>query len=440
MAKGNARRLNELKIECDLLGLQPIPTRNRVSKETGERYLDFSKEDYIKALQSYYIEQYKQQGIYHKSLEWILKIDSPMLALQIKNKDQDTQDEIWNNSEKWLAEEKIDGSRQLLCWFKDDNCLDAYSRNTSVSDFLPINYGLKLYDNVNTHDLLNIPDFIIDGELVLKNSEIVKDNSVDIVADTQLNMVSAILSADYELSKQFQKLNPIKLIAFDILMYDGKDLTNLPLRERKKYLQLAFDKIKDLIDIELVANSNGLSTRDFYNQIVSVGGEGLVVKDLDSLYDTKGKRAGEWVKIKRSVTGSLLEQNYGDTFDCFVIGFNKGAKNTRNDGMVASLEFGIYLLDENNQIILDDRGVPYIHHVATVGGLTDELKQAITVKDFNGDVQLRPDVYGAVGVIDGQDLSDKNLRLAHARLIQWRNDKSAQQCQIRKDFLERLVL
>ena len=71
MAKGNARRLNELKIECDLLGLQPIPTRSRVSKETGERYLDFSKEDYIKALQSYYIEQYKQQGIYHKSLEWI---------------------------------------------------------------------------------------------------------------------------------------------------------------------------------------------------------------------------------------------------------------------------------------------------------------------------------------------------------------------------------
>ena len=440
MAKGSTRKLSELKLECDLLGLHPIPTRNRVNKETGERYLDYSKDDYVQALQSHFIEKYKEQGIYHKSLDWVLKIDSPMLALQIKNKSEEEQSDIWNNQEKWLAEEKIDGSRQVLCWFKEDRCLDAYSRNTSVFDFLPINYGQKLYDTVDVSKLFNIPDFIIDGELVLKNNEIVKDNSVDIIADTQLNMVSAILSADYNLSKQFQKLNPIKLIAFDILMYDGKDLTSLPLRERKKYLQLVFNNIKDLIDIELVANSNGLSTRDFYNQIVSVGGEGLVVKDLDSLYDIKGKRAGEWVKIKRSVTGSLLEQNYGDTFDCFVIGFNKGAKNTRNDGMVASLEFGIYLLDENNQIILDDRGVPYIHHVATVGGLTDELKQAITVKDFNGDVQLRPDVYGAVGVIDGQDLSDKNLRLAHARLIQWRNDKSAQQCQIRKDFLERLVL
>ena len=440
MAKGSTRKLSELKLECDLLGLHPIPTRNRVNKETGERYLDYSKDDYVQALQSHFIEKYKEQGMYHKSLDWVLKIDSPMLALQIKNKSEEEQNDIWNNQEKWLAEEKIDGGRQVLCWFKEDRCLDAYSRNTSVFDFLPINYGQKLYDTVDVSKLFNIPDFIIDGELVLKNNEIVKDNSVDIIADTQLNMVSAILSADYNLSKQFQKLNPIKLIAFDILMYDGKDLTSLPLRERKKYLQLVFNNIKDLIDIELVANSNGLSTRDFYNQIVSVGGEGLVVKDLDSLYDIRGKRAGEWVKIKRSVTGSLLEQNYGDTFDCFVIGFNEGQKGTKNEGLVGSLNFGIYLLDENNKVILDERGIPQIHHICTVGGLPDKLREAITVKDFNGNVQLRPDIYAKVATVDGQDVSDKNMRLAHARLIQWRVDKSADQCTIRKDFLERLVL
>lgn len=442
MAKESSRKLSELKLECDLLQLNPVPTKNRVNKETGERYLDFSKDDYITALQSYYISKYKNEGIFHKSLKWILQIDSPMLALQIKNKSKEEQNDIWNNQDKWLAEEKIDGSRQLLCWFKEDNCLDAYSRNTSVNDFLPINYGQKLYDDVNINNFLlqNIPNFIIDGELVLKNNEIIKDESLNIAADTQLNMISAILSADYDLSKQFQKLNPVKLIVFDILMYDNKDLTKLPLRERKKYLDLVFNKIKDFINIEPVANSHGLSTKDFYNQIVSIGGEGLVVKDLDSLYDTKGRRAGEWVKIKRSVTGSLLEQKYGDTFDCFVIGFNEGQKGTKNEGLIGSLNFGVYLLDTNNNLILDNNGNPYIHWVATVGGLTDELRQAITVKDFNGNVQLRPDVYGAIGVIDGQDISDKNLRLSHARLLQWRTDKSIQQCVIRKDFLERLVL
>ena len=442
MAKGSTRKLSELKLECDLLGLTPKPSRNRVSKETGERYLDFCKDDYINALQSYYIEKYKEQGIYHKSLDYVLKLDSPMLALQIKNKSDKEQDEIWNNQEKWIAEEKIDGSRQLLCHFKEDGCLDAYSRNISVTDFLPINYGPKLYDKLKqgVFSLTGIPDFVLDGELVLKNNEIIKDNSIDIVADTQLNMVSAILSADYELSKQFQKLNPIKLIVFDILMYDGVDLTQRPLRDRKKFLEIAFNAIKDIIDIEMVPSSNGLSTREFYNQVVSVGGEGVVVKNLDSLYDTKGRRAGEWVKIKRSVTGSLLEENYGDTFDCFVIGFNEGEKGTKNEGLVGSLNFGIYLLDDDNNIITDENGTPYIHHVATVGGLTDELRQAISTRDFNNNVQLRPDIYGAIGVIDGQDISDKNLRLTHARLVHWRTDKSAQQCTIKKAFLERLVL
>jgi len=141
MAKESSRKLSELKLECDLLQLNPVPTKNRVNKETGERYLDFSKDDYITALQSYYISKYKNEGIFHKSLEWILQIDSPMLALQIKNKSKEEQNDIWNNQDKWLAEEKIDGSRQLLCWFKEDGCLDAYSRNTSVTDFLPINYG-----------------------------------------------------------------------------------------------------------------------------------------------------------------------------------------------------------------------------------------------------------------------------------------------------------
>ena len=64
MAKGSTRKLSELKLECDLLGLCPIPTRNRVNKETGERYLDYSKDDYVQALQSYYIEKYKEQGMY----------------------------------------------------------------------------------------------------------------------------------------------------------------------------------------------------------------------------------------------------------------------------------------------------------------------------------------------------------------------------------------
>ena len=238
-------KLSELKIKCDVLNLSPTPTRNRVNKETGERYLDFSSKDYMKSLQEYYVNERIKNNTYHKSLDYMLykiNMNSPMLALQIKNMPKDVQNDIWNNQNKWLAEEKIDGCRLNLCWFKEDNAIDAYSRNTSVLDFLPINYGEKLYDDIDISLLKDSPDFIIDGELVLKD-KVVNKGDGEVIADTQLNLVSAILSADYELSKSYQSLNPIKLVAFDIIMFDGKDLTKLPLRERKKYLQIAYNSM-----------------------------------------------------------------------------------------------------------------------------------------------------------------------------------------------------
>ena len=438
MAKGSSLKLSELKLKCLALDLNPTPTRNRVNKDTGERYKDFSKDDYMKALQEYYISKYKLDGTYHHSLDWILKMDSPMLALQIKNLPKETQDEIWNNDDNWIAEEKIDGCRLNLCWLHSDRCLDAFSRNTSVHDFLPINYGKKLYDNVNTSLLEGFPDFIIDGELVLMSKNINKGDG-SIVADTQLNMVSAILSADYELSKEYQYYNPIKLVAFDIMMYDDNDLTGLPLRDRRKYLELVYDKLKSMIHIELVPNGKGLTTKQFYEQVVSVGGEGLVVKNLNSLYDIKGKRAGEWVKIKRTVTGSLVEAKLGDTLDAFVIGFTRG--NGKNRNLVGSITFGVYLLDKDNNVLLDNSGAPIIHVIAQVGGLDDALRENITVYDpVNDIVQLRSDVYGMVAVVSGQDISSKQMRIVHPVLKYWRNDKTPEQCSIREDFLEKLVL
>ena len=415
MTKVSIKKIEDLKLECELLELNPIPTKNRKNKKTGEYYLDYTKEDLINALQSYYIDKYKEQGLYSKSLEYILKIDSPMLALPIKSKES-------LDNKKWIVEEKINGIRQLLCWFKEDKKLNSYSRELSDSNYLPINYGQNLYNNINIP--LSIPNFVIDGELVLNK----QDND-------SLYLLKDILYSDQKTSKELQINNKVTFIVFDILMYDNQDLTSLPLVDRKKYLDLIYNDLKNLINIEMINNGNGLSINDFYNQIISLGGEGIILKDSNSLYDIKGKRSGEWLKIKRSNTNSLLEKRYGDTFDCFVIGFNKDISNN----YIESLNFGIYLLDKNNNIILNDRGVPYIHFIATVNNLPEELKRAITVRDFNNNIQLRYDIYGAIGVIDGQSIT-KDFKLNNAKLIQWRTDKSVQQCNIRKDFLERLIV
>ena len=79
-------KLADLKKTCEVLHLHPIPTKNAINKETGEREKVLSIADCTKAIQEFYIEQRKQNGTYRKSIELILAMDSPMLALLLKHK------------------------------------------------------------------------------------------------------------------------------------------------------------------------------------------------------------------------------------------------------------------------------------------------------------------------------------------------------------------
>lgn len=434
-------KLADLKKTCEVLHLHPVPTKNAINKETGEREKVLSIADCTKAIQDFYIEQRKQNGTYRKSIELILDMDSPMLALLIKHKKQEDQDAIWNDeNQDWLFQEKIDGCRAILC-YDPKTGFDMYSRNLSTTDQLPINYGEKILWPTLDLSQLTFP-FVLDCEIVPKNKEIDKSGDFVPVADTQLNLISSILSLNEEDSKKVQELNPVKFMAFDVLYINDMPQFDKTLRERRSmlktllpYLIKAGVPVEEPMTLEL-----GQSKLNFYNTIINSGGEGVVVKDLNSKYDITGRRAGEWVKIKRSVSQAMSAEGLGDTVDAFVIGFEEGTPGTSNEGLVSSLKFGVELLDSSNEPILDQSGDPVVHHIATVGGLTQELKEAITDRDIFGNVALKQEMYGKVASIDGQDLSSRNLRFAHAVLVNWRADRSANTCKLRKDILEKLVL
>ena len=433
-------KLADLKKTCEVLHLHPIPTKNAINKETGEREKVLSIADCTKAIQQFYLEQRKQNGTYRKSIEHILAME-PMLALLIKHKKKEDQDAIWKDDDpNWLWEEKLDGCRAILC-YDPETGFDMYSRNLSVTDQLPINYGEKiLWPNIDTSQL-TFP-FMLDCEILPKNKEIDKSGDFVPVADTQLNLISSILSLNTEDSRRVQELNPVKFVAFDMLYYGEQPLFDEPLYKRKQMLKtmMKFLKVAGVPIEEPMTLEMGHSKQDFYNMIMNAGGEGVVVKDLNSKYDISGRRAGEWVKIKRSVSQAMSAEGLGDTVDAFVIGFEEGTPGTANEGLVASLKFGVELLDPMNEPILDPSGDPVVHHIATVGGLTQELKEAISTKDIFGNVALKQEIYGKVASIDGQDLSSRNLRFAHAVLVAWRADRSANTCKLRKDILEKLVL
>lgn len=452
-----AERDDLLKI-CESLNLNPEKSKNRVNKETGEKYKESTIKDCRKAIQNYYIEKYRQEGTLSPFILKIMKLDSPMLALQIKDKKLDKiRDLIWEDNNNWIFQEKIDGARCIVCY--DINYgWDFYSRNPSVIDQLPTSYRTKLIVPPLNNDILmryGINNFIIDTELVPLNKKInTMQDGTELVADTQLNLVTSILGSLDDLSHKMQETNPIKFMAFDVLEInntwfadsinpDTGDLIKGPsLKNRYSELLKLYSIIKaaGLNDRINLVSSTMSNKHQFYDTILSMGGEGVVAKDLTSSYDIKGKRAGEWVKCKRSISQSIMMEKIGDTIDAFITGFKEGNVGTSNEGLIGALEFSVYLTNDENDYLYDEEGNPILHHIATVSGIPQELREAISSKDEYGNIKLRQDMYGKVATIDGQDISSKNMRFAHAVLKGWRPDRDAMSCKMQKSFLERMIL
>lgn len=433
-------KLADLIQMCKDLGLEPTPTKNKVLPD-GTRTKTLSMKDCEKAIQEYYINERKMNGTYDQSIEFMLGMDSPMLALLFKHLDEDTQKAIWaDNNTDWIFEEKIDGNRMLIIYDAPTKRFHFYSRNLSMVDLLPMDYADKIVvPQLNTTITDRLQSFVLDCEVVPVNGSVTDER---VYASNQLNVVSSILQYLPEESHRIQETNPLKFVAFDCLMFDGQNLFDRPLRERKDYLS----KLVQLLQlagfrVELVkAKPENMTKKDFYYSIIDEGGEGVVTKNLNDTYDILGKRDGRWVKLKRSVQETMNRMMGDDSFDAFLSGFTLGNKGTKNEHKIGALIFSVYLTDDNNDYLLDETGNPIIHEVAQISGITDELRDILTQYDDDDNVVMNPRFYNQVASINGQDISSRELKLMHATFLCWRLDRSCETCKVKKSVLESMVM
>jgi len=93
--------------------------------------------------------------------------------------------------------------------------------------------------------------------------------------------------------------------AFDILYLNGRDLRNLPLSERRRYLV-------EVVPAEYLAEGRdcpgAVELMGFYQEALSRGMEGIMVKGLNSAYEL-GQRTHTWLKLKPE----------RDTVDCTLV-------------------------------------------------------------------------------------------------------------------------
>jgi bifunctional non-homologous end joining protein LigD len=137
---------------------------------------------------------------------------------------------------------------------------------------------------------------------------------------------------------------------FDILWYQGKDLMNLPLTERRAILTAVLPKDDDRIRESQVFAARGI---EFFDAAERRGLEGIIAKKSSSAY-TSDLRSREWLKIKVQRRQEVV-----------IGGF------TRNEGTnkpFSALAIGVY----------KDGALRYIGKVGT--GFSDKLQKEMMAK------------------------------------------------------------
>ena len=179
------RNIDELHAECVVKGIPVDPF--------------WSKTDYVNALRDYYLKEQYGDDV-PRALQLILQMDSPMLCKKFDSVPEKIRKDLMRDRFNYV-EEKIDGCRMLMCFTRNkwgQVKFDAFSRNTSVTDFLPINYRNKivLYSS-NLSNAAELPEMIIDCEIVCPDTG-VQLQKKSATTQTQLQSTAAILARTFK--------------------------------------------------------------------------------------------------------------------------------------------------------------------------------------------------------------------------------------------------
>lgn len=403
MALETQRTLPQLKMECQQKGIEV----HIIGKE--------HKEDYVRALRNYWLVKY--YGSPDKA-PWALKfmlneIDCPMLCKRIKQCKPELQNKIWESYD-YIAEEKIDGNRMLICFDASTQSFDFYSRNNSVKDFLPQSYKDTIL--VTSKDFYYPQNFVLDCEVISSNPNIstIMGNR-GVICATQLQATTALLALNPEDSKALQRKDPLKFIIFDCI-YDGESLINKPWYERHPHAEKLAGLLKNsgfTCDLNPVVRENKL---EFYSDIIERGGEGCVIKKIDAPYIGTTSRTDNMIKVKRTISEGLNKD-----LDAWVTGFIPSTEGKSWENYIGSLVFSCKVKMKDGSIKL--------HTIGTCSGLPEELRKQATVY-IDGKPSLNPIFLGKVATLSGQNVSARKLALTHCVISCWRPDKDSSGCEI----------
>lgn len=334
---------------------------------------------------------------------------APMLACDLRDLSPASQESIWSNP-AYIAEEKFNGIRGLLHIGKKENRISTRVRSKRTG----------LYSEKSDHfpHLRDLPldslgDTILDGELLLNQFRAATGEPFNCGT---LTFTTALCNASPEKALFLQQEKGFASFqAFDVIRYKGQSLETQPFWKRRLVLESLFD---EMAAKRIALNSLNMVTQvaedkhDFYEAVLSSGGEGVMLKHKNGLYWHTG-RSKDMLKAKRFLT-----------VDGFIIGATAGERG--NAGLVGSLLIGAYDLCTDR--VREIAGVqPYD---LSLGPHSNLRREMTVLKD--GRPQLAPGLLNRVVELEAFCWNG-GWKLVHAKILRFRDDKTPDDCVV--DFL-----
>lgn len=198
----------------------------------------------------------------------------------------------------WLYEVKWDGYRAVI--YLNNGEVEMRSRNNK-------SFNEKFYAIYNALQQWKI-NAVLDGEIIVINEE-----GISTFSDLQ-NWRS---EAD----------GTLMLYLFDVLWFDGSNLMELPLTERKKVLNgIASDS-----GIIRLSEAFDTGATEFFETAKKLNLEGIIAKKADSIY-IPGKRTNDWLKIKTGkrqevvIGGFTNNESSNKLFSALLVGVYENGK------------------------------------------------------------------------------------------------------------------
>lgn len=225
-----------------------------------------------------------------------------------------------------------------------------------------------------------------------------------------------------------QAIKKIHFFVFDVLAYNGVDLTNLPFSER---FMLEYTVRPEAKYIGIPLNASGIVANfmDFADFIWQRGGEGIMIVRYDMKYSPGSRTAWQTLKVKKKLGNielkvvDFIEPNKtyeGDSPDGWLFWVDKNDRRLETNEIFNMRDLGPimpvtkpYYNNWKNGVIVDLNG----NHVRVTSGLTDKDREFLATAQAaellkNGKL---------IAIITGMEKTEKSIR--HPVFIGLKQDK-----------------